>query len=342
MPQSILKTWLVSLTCVFVAAFLVNRTIRADDAFQRFEYEERHMGTLFRIILYAPDQARADQAAKQAFARIAGLDQILSDYKDDSELMKLCRQAGGPAVPVSDDLFKVLQQAQEISTKTGGAFDVTVGPAVRLWRRARRTREMPSPQDLAKAVKLCDFRAIQLDPAKMTVRLTQAGILIDLGGIAKGYAADAALEVLRGLGLSRALVAAGGDVATLDPPPGSAGWKVAIGNLKEPGAKAEAYLSLSHAAVSTSGDAEQFVTIDGKRYSHIVDPKTGVGLLGRRSVSILAARGTLADGLATAVCVQGLQQGAKLLEGWPGVSGLLVFEEDGELQRTRIRWPEAK
>jgi thiamine biosynthesis lipoprotein len=300
----------------------------AQPALLRFEYTQNHMGTQFRIVLYAPDEATAKKASDAAFARIAELDAIMSDYKQESELMRLCKKAGGEPVPVSDDLLEVIAKSLEISRLTDGAFDITVGPVVRLWRRARRTAKMPDANDLAEARKLVDFKQVQIDSKNKTVRLTAKGILLDLGGIAKGYAAQAALEVLRRQGIRHALVAAAGDIAVSDAPPDAKGWKIGIAPLENPTAKPSRYLSLTNAAVSTSGDTEQYVVIDGKRYSHIVDPKTGLGLTERMSCTVIAKDGSTADGMATALCVLGPKQGLPVIEKIAHAAALYVSADE--------------
>src|SRR5262249_14195867 len=160
----------------------------------------------------------------------------------------------------------------ELSKKSDGAFDITVGPLVRLWRHARRTRELPDPAELKKALALVGYDKVRLDPQRRTVRLLLAGMLLHLGAIGQGYAAAAMLAVLRRHGITRALVAASGDIAVGEAPPGAEGWKVGIAPLGNRDGEPERYLLLKHAAVSTSGDAVKFVEIGGKRYSHIVDP----------------------------------------------------------------------
>jgi thiamine biosynthesis lipoprotein len=292
------------------------------------------MGTTFRIVLYAPNEATAQKAAKAAFARVAELNLIMSDYRPDSELMKLCEKAGGPPVGVSVDLFEVLKKSEEFAKLTDGAFDVSISPVVRLWRKARRTREMPKAEEIKKALALVDYRKIKLDAKGRTVHLLLMGMLLDLGGIAKGYAADAALAVLRRHGITRALVAAGGDIAVGDAPPDAPGWKVGIAPLKNPQAEPEHYLMLKNAGVSTAGDAEQFVEINGKRYSHIIDPKTGLGLVGRRSVTVVAPNVTISDGLDTGLCVLGVERGLKIVESRPDVAALFVFETDKGVETT--------
>jgi thiamine biosynthesis lipoprotein len=290
----------------------------------RFTFTEPHMGTVIKIVLYAPDEPAANRSAKAGFQRIATLDAIMSDYRASSELMQLCQRAGGEPVHVSEPLFYVLARAQEVSRLSDGAFDVTVGPIVRLWRRARKTQQLPSSEKLAQARALVGYQNVRLDDKARTVQLLKPGMQLDLGGIAKGYAADEALRVLQQHGITHALVAAGGDIAVSGPPPDAEGWTIGIASLEDPSQKPSQYLLLHDAAVSTSGDAEQYVEIDGKRYSHIVDPKTGIGLIGRQSVTVVARHGIMADSLTKVVSVLGPERGLAIIDGVPGVSALVV------------------
>ncbi len=309
---------------VVVPAALAAAHGRTDDPpLARYEYTEPHMGTRFRVVLYAPDEAAAVRASRAAFRRVADLDDTMSDYKPESELMRLCAKAGGPPVPVSPDLFAVLQRSLEIARLTDDAFDVTVGPVVRLWRRARRTQLMPPADQLAAARALVDYRLVTLDPAGRTVKLAKPGMQLDLGGIAKGYAAESAQKVLKKHGVTRALVAASGDIVLTGPPPGAAGWTVGIG--AAPGSdKPGPTLVLHDVGVSTAGDAEQYVEIGGRRYAHIVDPRTGLGLTETWQVTVIAPDDTTADGLDTGLCVLGPERGLKAIEGMKGVSARFV------------------
>src|SRR6185295_2489439 len=162
-----------------------------------FEFTQVHMATQFRIVLYSVDEATGKKAADAAFARIANLDHIMSDYQPASELMQLCKNADGKPEKVSKDLFDVIARSLEISRLTDGAFDITCGPVVKLWRRARRTLKMPDVKELADALKLVGYEKITLDAKNRTVRLRVKDMQLDLGGIAKGYAAHMALEVIR-------------------------------------------------------------------------------------------------------------------------------------------------
>jgi thiamine biosynthesis lipoprotein len=298
---------------------------------KRWTYDEPHMGTRFKVIVYAADEATANRAAKAAFARVAELDGIMSDYKPASELMRLCKKAGSGPVRVSDELFFVLRESQEWARRSGGAFDVTVGPVVRLWRFARKTRVLPEPDELKRALALVGHDKMVLDEKAQTVELKQAGMQLDLGGIAKGYAADEAVRVLGRHGLTRALVAAAGDIVAADPPPGEKGWVVGIAPLADPDARPERFVLLANSAVSTAGDARQYVEIDGRRYSHIIDPRTGVGLPGQMSVTVTARRGIDADALETVVAVLGPEKGLRLIESTDGTACLFVRKtEKGE------------
>lgn len=293
----------------------------------RFERTELHMGSKFVILLYAPDEPTANRAFDAAFARIAALNRCLSDYESDSELTLLSKTAPSPQpVPISADLWAILWRAQEISAQSQGAFDVTVGPLTKLWRRARRQRELPSPERLAEARAAVGYQSLVLDPATHTAQLLKPGMRLDLGGIGQGFAVDEAMKELARCGIERALINASGDLTALGPPPGQPGWLVGIAPL-EPTAPPSLFGYLVRQSLSTSGDAFQFVEIDGKRYSHIVDPHTGLGLTHRSSVSILASNCTDADALATAASVLGAEEGLKLIERCPNVEALFVIAD---------------
>jgi thiamine biosynthesis lipoprotein len=305
----------------------------------RFEFTETHMGTQFRIVIYAATAHAANLASQAALERIAQLDAIMSDYRETSELMLLSRSSGGPAVAVSNDLFRVLAKAQELAEKSQGAFDITIGPVVRLWRRARRTGELPDTQRLSEAMRSTGYQKMYLDHSRHTVSLKSSGMLLDLGGIAKGYAADEAMRVLKQHRIRQALVAAGGDIVVSAPPTGEAGWVIGIAPLESTDTRPSRYLLLRDSAVSTSGDAHQYVEIGGVRYSHIVDPRTGLGMIGRKSVTVVAGDCTTSDSLATAAAVLGDREGAKLIDSTPGAAALFVGgnEEGGGVVETR-RW----
>ena len=301
---------------------------------ERFSFAEPHLGTIVDITLYAPEENVANEAAHAAFLRIKELDRIFSDYKPDSEVMRLCEQAGtGKRIRVSAELMFVLRHAMAISERTEGAFDVTVGPLVQLWRRARKLKTLPTTEEITAAREFVGWKLVILDEVNQTVELKRAGMRLDFGGIAKGFIAQEASKVLRQKGFDRTLVAVAGDIVAGDPPPEAEGWKVGIAPLDRPTGGSSRTLVLKKNAISTSGDAFQFVEIAGIRYSHIVDPQTGLGLTYRSSCTVIARDGSTADAMATAVCVLGAEKGLKLIEENDEMDVLIVIATD---QGTRV------
>jgi thiamine biosynthesis lipoprotein len=291
---------------------------------QRFEAVEPHMGTLVRIVVYTPDADGARDAFRAAFDRIRHLDRTLSDYRPDSELNAIARTAVGRAVPVSADLLAVLSAAQDLAQATDGAFDVTQGPVVRLWREARKTGRLPPPAALEEAARRGGFRKLHVDPGRRTVRLDAAGMALDVGAIGKGYAASEALEVVRRAGVASALVAVSGDLAFSNAPPGRRGWRIDVPTGDALDRKLPAVLELTNLAVSTSGSSEQHLDIDGRRYSHVIDPASGMGLVDEITVTVIARDGLEADGLDTAVGVLGVERGLALIESRPDAAALIT------------------
>jgi thiamine biosynthesis lipoprotein len=265
-----------------------------------FEAVEPHMGTLVRIQVYAAGEAQAKAAFRAGFARLAALDSALSDYKPDSELNLLPPR-------VSPDLFRILEAAQALAVETDGAFDVTVGRVTRLWRQARKEGRPPDASALREALLHTGYRKLHLDPATRGVTLDDPAVKLDLGGIAKGYAADEALAAISAAGVHSALVAVSGDLAFSGAPPGRAGWKIDTGGR---------VLELANAAVSTSGAAEQHLG----PYSHIVDLRTGMGITDPITVTVVARRGIEADALSTAISGLGRERGMALAVRRPGVT----------------------
>ena len=302
---------------------------------RRYEATQVHMGASFEIVLYAADESAANRAFERAFARIGQLDKTLSDYDSTSELSRLSSASPTPdPVPVSEDLWAILQASQELSRRTGGAFDVTVGPLTKLWRRTRAQRKLPPADRLEQARAVVGFQYMLLDPAARTVALTQPDMRLDLGAIAKGYAADEALKVLRAAGIERAVINAGGGLAFGDPPPGAVGWKVGAAPLR-PEAEPSEFFRLAGCGMATSGDAWQFVELGGIRYSHIIDPRSGLALTRRSGVTVVAQDGMTADALATAATVLGLEKGLELIESTAGAAALFVTVDDAEEPQVR-------
>jgi FAD:protein FMN transferase len=312
-----------------------------ESTLQRFEFTQVEMAVPIKIVLYAADNAIATTAAEAAFARLHQLNAVMSDYNPESELRRLCDTAGGgKAVPVSNDLWRVMACAQQVATRSDGAFDITVSPVVWLWRRARRTRELPSPERLKAALELVGYRNVKLDEKQHAVELLKPDMRLDLGGIAKGYAVAEALSVLRREGIGSAMVDAGGDIGLGDAPPGKPGWRIGIAP-PEPNSPPRLYLWLANTALATSGDMWQSVTIGGQRYSHIVDPHTGLGLTDHCNVTILGKDGMTTDALAKVVSVLGPTKGIELIDATPGTAAMVVRAPDGKVEVHESRgWKE--
>jgi len=290
-----------------------DRRLQAHAAARRHEYTQVHMGLPVRLVFHAAGDADARRAAEAAFARIARLDAVMSDYRADSEL----NQLGTNWKRVSPELFAVLARAVEISRDTDGAFDPTVGPLVALWRETRRSQRAPDSARLAEARSRVGWRQLKLDATRQAVRLGRPGMRVDLGGIAKGWILQDAARILREHHLTSTLVESGGDIVVGDPPPGQRGWRI-----ETPGADAsfaERASRLTNATLATSGPTAQFVEIEGIRYSHVVDPRTGLGLTNHVAANVIAHDGATADALATALTVAGPERGREILARFPGV-----------------------
>jgi thiamine biosynthesis lipoprotein len=259
-----------------------------------------------RMVMEAPDEATARRAGAAAFATIAGLDQRLSDYRDTSDLRAIERAAPG-AIRVHPDVLDVVSRALEIARASQGAFDPTVAPLVALWRTSRETRHLPAAAELAAARRLVGWSRVEIDAPAMTVRLPEPGMRLNLGGIAKGYILQRALATLREHGVTAAMLEAGGDIVAGDARRGSGGWQVSAG-CGVRGAE-----GLRNEAFATSGATAQFVEIDGVRYSHVVDPRTGLGLTAHRTVHVRAPDGATADAWATALSVLGPDRAVRIV-----------------------------
>lgn len=324
-PMNHLRSvWLLLLTLLLAASSCVSHPPE-NPPLTRYEYQQAQMGLPFRIVLYASDQLSADRAAEAAFQRIKQLNDSMSDYEPESELSKLSRTSGsGNEVRVSPDLWRVLKRSQELAERSTGAFDVTVGPCVNLWRKARREEKMPDPARLLEARHAVGYQHVRLRPARQAVELLVPNMRLDLGGIAKGFAVDEALRALGRNGIEQALVAGGGDMAVSGPPPGKRAWHIAIAPLDTTNAPPGPVVLLRHAAIATSGDVFQRLNIEGKRYSHIVDPRTGIGLTDHSLVSVIAKDCMTADSLTKVVSVLGPERGLKFIEATPGVASRVV------------------
>lgn len=326
-----------SVVAGLVCLWLVGCVHRAPPA--RYEFQRPQMGLPFRIVLYAHDAQDATNVAEAVWSRIAELNSILSDYDEDSELSRLSRTGGsGQKVALGRDLGIVLQEAERISQISQGTFDVTVGPYVQLWKRARRQRELPPADQLESARAAVGWQYVKLERTGVSTRSVTATLLrpnmrLDLGGIAKGYALDEAAKVLREMGVRQFLVSGGGDMVVGEPPPGESGWRIEVGALDVTNAPPSRFVRLRNTALVTSGDRFQRVEIGGVRYSHIVDPRSGLGLTDHSLVTLIGPRATTVDALSKLVSVLGPERGFELLaREFPSVEALVARQPAERLE----------
>ena len=281
----------------------------------RFEFHHPQMGTVFRLVFYAnQDSVEAQALAQTIFDRIDTLNMRFSDWLPESELQMLCQKVGGKTCrQVSPELADILEKSGMYARQSRGAFDITVGTLTRLWRRSRNLKELPEQERVAAALKTVGWRNLYVHPHTSCVHLRKKGMMLDLGGIAQGWTADDCLGILRRNKVTMALVDAGGDIALGDPPPGKEGWQIEI-----PSAEGTKRMILKNCGITTSGATYRYLEINGKRYSHIIDPRTGQPLTHRTQVTVLAENATSADAWATALSIMG-EKGWKQLKSKPAI-----------------------
>ena len=294
------------------------------------------MGVQCRISLFAANLSSAESAAQEAFDRIAEIEAAVSDYRVDSDVALLEKAAAHTDyVALRSDTSRLLGDSQRVWQATSGAFDPTVGPITRLWRKSRSSHMMPAPEALQAARAAVGFSRLTRTIAGSTplCRL-QKGMSLDFGAIAKCYAADEAVKVLANVGCRSSLVALAGDVAAGDAPPSSRGWEVQI--FSGQGTEPEGVAVIANLCVSTSGDTEQFVEIDGVRYAHIIDPRRGWALTERRSVTTFSTRGWEADGCATGLCILGPDAASGVFFARPDLAAVFFTPTNHGVSRTTM------
>ena len=274
----------------------------------RYTYSTQKMGSPFNLVLYADTKQIADSAAQESFRLVDSINLICSDYDSTSELFKLRYSVVGLPVRVSPILFELLYVAKAANKDAYGSFDITVGPLSRLWRSARKSQQFPTNGAINTARNRIGFNKVQLDSAAQTITFLQPNMQLDMGAIAKGYAADMVLALLQSHGITTALVDAGGDMVVAGMPPQKKGWTIGINVPGQQEQLLEPKLILSNKAVATSGDAFQYMLHEGKKYGHIIDPRTGYGVTFQRNVTVVAPDATTADWLATACSILTLNQ----------------------------------
>ncbi len=289
------------------------------------------MGTTMSISIAGAETELAHRAADAAFREIRRLETLMSTYLPESDVSRVNRAAGGGWTAVDAEVLRVIREALRYARLTGGAFDITFKPLARVWHFEPGSVP-PPPAALQKVLPLVDYRAVLID-GEGRVRLERPGMAIGLGGIAKGYAADRAADVLQQMGIANATINAGGDVRVLGRPSPERVWHIGIQHPRNPRALLEE-ISLSAGAVATSGDYERFFVHEGVRYHHLLDVRTGLPARGCMSVTVIAESAMAADALSTAAFVLGPEAGLALIEAEPGAEAMIVDAEGG-MHRTR-------
>lgn len=281
------------------------------------------MGTFANITVVAKKQAIITRSIAAAFDKLVEIDRMMSDYLPDSELSKLNRNAFGKPVKVSPELFEVIKAAVEYSKLSDGAFDITIGPRVELWRRAEKEGKKPTEEELAAAKGKVGYQNLILDGQNRTVRFKVEGMILDLGAIAKGYAIDLAIEEMQKAGAAGGMVDVGGDIRCFGQSPKMNNiWRVGLEDPK--GGDLLKVIQLTDRAIATSGDYRRFVMIDNRKSSHIINPQTTKSASDLTSVTVIAPTAMQADALATAVSVMGHEKGLELIESVPDVEAIVI------------------
>jgi len=307
---------------------------------QKIVQTRQMMGTWAEITVYSQDAKSANIAIESALDAMTAVDSLMSAYKQDSEISEINRQAGKNAVSVSPQTFWVVKSAIHYSELSDGAFDITISPLVRSWGFFRKQGRIPPQEEIDQNRAFVNYKLIELNSEHNPltpfikgeynrIKLLKNGMALDLGGIAKGYAVDQAIEKLRDAKIENVLVNLSGNMYAIGHPKDKEAWHIGI---RHPRKKESllGFLKLQEEAISTSGDYEKFFIHDGKKYSHIINPHTGYPVSGVASVTIIAKTAMEADALSTTVFVLGPEKGLKLIESIDGVEGIIVKMDEKE------------
>lgn len=313
-------------SCVFIYCSFVN-------AQTRFEYTHQQMGTQIGLVFYDMEEndVRADSIAQLVFNRIDELNNTLSNYLPQSEINRLS-SSSNINVAVGEDLLRLLQISVDYAEKTNGAFDITLGPLIELWRKARQNNQLPLIDEIQSALKRIGYDNLEFLAGNI-IKLRKESMQLDVGGIGKGFAADEAINLLKRHGISAALVDMGGDITVGDAPPNKDFWTLGFSYFDNKGEEVFQKIKLKNQAVATSGDLYQYVLIDGKRYSHIIDPKNGMALSNNIQVTTIAANGSMADAYASALSVLGIEGSKKIIQETPDLEAFLVEDVPEQYQQ---------
>jgi len=303
-----------------------------------FQESRPAMGTTVEILLYASSRVRAAELFEAAFEEIERVEATLSSYRPTSEISRLNALANGGRIVTDPEVFGLLARALDVSRRTDGAFDISVGALVRVWKRGRANGHLPPSAELEQAAAAVGWEHVVLDPATRSVHFLVPGLELDFGGIGKGYALDRAAALLRRAGVTAALLGAGrSSHYAIGAPPRTTGWPIVVPDPHDP-ERPLSNVHLRDGSLSTSGSGQQFFEYAGTRYSHIIDPRTGVPVTGMTQVTVTARSATDSDALATALFVAGPERAAGLLEHYDGVGALVVTAAGPDAAVVPIAW----
>jgi len=296
------------------------------------------MGTEIALTAWTAEDVRADAAFAAVFGEFDRLDALMSVWKDGSDVLRLNAAAGDRPVPISAETREVLRVAREISDRTGGRFDVTFAALSGLWKFDDQDKDgsVPDRREIQKRLPLVNYRDLEVDDGAGTAFLRRKGMRVNLGGIAKGYAVDRSVDILRRSGVRNFMIQAGGDMY-VGGRRGERPWRVGIRDPRGPNDRSFAMLDLTDGTFSTSGDYERFFFKDGRRYHHILDLSVGEPARGCRSVTLVTERAIIADALAKGVFILGPDEGMALIERTPGVQGVIVGARNEVLISSGLR-----
>ncbi len=317
---------------LLITAGIVASWAYATGFFKPKPYKETqfYMDTIIEITAYGP---HAEEGVKAAFAEFKQLHGLTNNFDPDSQISLINQMAGREKVPVDPDMVFMINRANELADRLDGTFDVAIGPLTDLWGIGRKGDYVPGPAEIAAALRLVNYHKVKVDAGENTVYLEEPGMKLDMGGIAKGYATDRAIEALKAKGVTAALVNAGGDVRVIGKRPDGQPWRIGVQDPRNPDGII-AKLSLTDwDTMETSGDYQRFIEKDGVRYSHIIDPRTGWQPRQITSVTMVLNSSVDGDILSTAIFVLGVDRGRELLRQFPGVEAI-IMTKDGELVLT--------
>ena len=310
--------------CLFILNFLIELNASQTSTHKKVL---RLMGSRFEITAVNPDSILAWNSINVAVAEISRIEKLISSWDPNSQTSKINLNAGIKPVPVDSELFQLIRRCKKVSKLTGGLFDISFASIDKVWKFDGSMTRMPTEEEIAASVSKINYENIILDEKNSTVFLKEVGMKIGFGGIGKGYAANKAKAMMVSMGIASGVVNAGGDLIAWGKQENGQDWNVGITDPKDK-TKIIGWLNISDQAVVTSGDYEKFVEFNGKRYGHIINPKTGMPASGINSVTIICPDAELADALATAVFVLGIKDGIDLINQLNGIEGVVINDQD--------------